>query len=352
MDFWKGKRTLITGGAGFIGSHLASRLLDLGARVRVADNLERGRLENLAPILDRIEFCEEDLRDAEAARRACHGMQVVFHLASKVGGIGYYLSRPAEVLSQNLLIDGFVLQGAVEAGASQYLYASSAHIYPIELQAEPNAAPIREEQALPAHPELSYGWAKLLGEKQLEYRLAEGAPFGGAIVRIIGAYGPNQDLDLATGSAIPVFIRRAIEFPERKPFRVLGSGRETRSYCYVSDVVEALILAVEKIEAGRLLGPLNVGREDQIAIGDLAREIIAISGKSIPIEYDTSHPTAIWGQVLDCSRARQVLGDWRARVPLSEGLQRMYADVEEKLQVAERARAAQGRACVEGAQSS
>lgn len=325
MNFWQDARVLITGGAGFIGAHLASRLVESGARVRVVDNLERGRLENLAPILRKIEFRQEDLRNEQVCRIAAQEIDVVFHLASKVGGIGYYLSKPAEVLSQNLLIDSCMLQGAVASGVSRYLYAGSAHIYPIELQMRPDAPLIKEEQAVPAHPELSYGWAKLIGEKQIEYLLAERQPLRAGIVRLIGAYGPHQDLDLATGSVIPVFIRRAIEYPARKPFTILGSGRETRSYCYISDIIDGLLLVVEKLNERQLVGPLNLGSEERIAIQDLAREIIAISGKNIEIQNDFSHPTVIWGQALDCSKARQLLDGWSPRVSLREGLEKTYA---------------------------
>jgi len=329
MSFWQGTKVLVTGGAGFIGSHLTAELLRRGARVRVVDNLERGRLENLAAVLPEIEFRQDELRDVEVCRRAAKDMDVVFHLASKVGGIKYYCGQPAEVLSQNLLIDTFMLQGAMTGGVSRYLYASSAHVYPIQLQAQPDAPPIKEEQALPAHPALSYGWAKLMGEKQIEYSIAEGHPLRAGIVRLIGVYGPKQDPDLATGSAIPVFIRRAIEYPARKPFTILGSGRETRSYCYISDIVEALLRAVEKSDEHLLLGPINVGSEERISIGDLAREIIAISGKQVEIEYDLSHPTEIWGQTLDCSKAGKLLG-WRPRVPLREGLKGTYAHMMKK----------------------
>jgi GDP-D-mannose 3',5'-epimerase len=331
MSYWRNKRVLVTGGAGFIGSNLVARLVKEGAQVRVVDNLERGRLEYLAPVLDYIEFRQEDLRDPDVCRRACEGMEVVFHLASKVGGIGYYLNRPAEVLIQNVLIDTFMLEAVRAAAVERYFYASSAHVYPIELQGTPDAPLIREEQAIPAHPELSYGWAKLLGEKQIEYAVVQGEPLRAAIVRLIGVYGPNQDLDLATGSAIPVFIRRAIEYPDRQPFIVLGTGEETRSYCFIDDVLDAMLLCVEKLNDHQLLGPLNVGSQDRIRIGDLARMIIEISGKDIPITYDSSHKTVIWGQALDCSKARKLLNGWQPKVSLREGLERTYAHIETRL---------------------
>jgi len=163
MSFWSGRRILVTGGAGFIGSNLVERLVELGAHARVVDNLQRGRLENLQSCMEAIEFVRGDLTEPAVCLEACRDMEVVFHLASRVGGIGYYLQRPAEVMAHNVLMDTLVWQAATACGVERYLYASSAHVYPLELQDSPEAPLLREEQALPANPPLSYGWAKLLG---------------------------------------------------------------------------------------------------------------------------------------------------------------------------------------------
>lgn len=334
MMSWKNQRVLVTGGAGFIGSHLVPRLVEMGARVRVADNLERGTLGNLGEVADSIDFQQEDLRDLAACRRVCQDIDIVFHLASKVGGIGYYLSRPAEVMGDNALIDTFMLRAAIDASIERYFYAGSAHVYPIELQGSPESPLIREEQAIPAHPELSYGWAKLMGEKQIEYAIQQGAHLRATIVRIIGAYGPKQDLDLATGSAIPVFTRRAIEYPSQGPFVVLGTGTETRSYCYIDDIIGGFLAAVRKLDQQQLVGPLNLGAEERITIAALAREVIRVSGKDIEITFDSSHPTVIWGQALDCTRAKEVLDGWVPVITLREGLERVYANVEQQLRQA------------------
>jgi GDP-D-mannose 3',5'-epimerase len=330
VSYWRNRKVLVTGGAGFIGSNLVERLVELGARVRVSDSLERGRLENLRRCLDEIEFLNCDLTDSDDCHRSCQGMEVAVHLAAKVGGIGYYLSRAAEVMAHNVLVDTLMWQAAEAQGLERYLYASSAHVYPLDLQGSPDAPPMEEEQTVPANPPLSYGWAKLLGEKQLEYGVSQGSRVRVAILRLIGVYGPNQDIDLASGSAIPVFIRRAIRYPRGQPFRILGTGEETRSYCYVSDVVEAMLLALERLDEQRLIGPLNVGTAERVRIADLAQEIIAISGKPILMEFDLSHRTAIWGQVLDSTKARELLG-WTPSVSLRDGLQRTYDDIEQRL---------------------
>src|SRR4051812_32619290 len=220
-------------------------------------------------------------------------MDVVFHLASKVGGIGYYLKYPWDVLHSNLRMDGNVLSALIDAKVPYYFYASSAHIYPIELQMEIEAPAIREDQAYPANPSLTYGWAKLIGEQGIAAALAEGHQFRAAIARIVGAYGPGQDYKLETGSVIPVFSHRAVRFPD-VPFRVLGTGKETRTYCYVDDVVRAIMLSVEKLERSPQVGPFNLGTSELVSIAEIAETIVRISGKQITIEYDTSHPTKIW----------------------------------------------------------
>jgi nucleoside-diphosphate-sugar epimerase len=331
MSYWSGKRVLVTGGAGFIGSNVAQRLLQEGAKVRLVDNLERGRLEYVQPFLNQVEFVHQDLRDKTVCQEACRDMEIVFHLASKVGGIGYYLSKPSDVLMADVLMDAYMLDAARSAGVRRYFYASSAHVYPIELQQAIQAPLIREDQAIPAHPELSYGWAKLIGEKQVEYAKAQGMEMRAAIFRLIGAFGPHQDLDLATGSCIPVFIRRAIEYPRRQPFTIMGTGKETRSYCYIDDVLDAMLLAMERLEDMDLVGPLNIGSEELISIEDLARMVIDICGKKIELVRDTAHKTVIWGQVLDCSKARQVLGGWQPKVTLRQGLEKVYAHIQRRL---------------------
>src|SRR5215469_519932 len=331
MSFWSGKSVLVTGGAGFIGSHLTPALVAAGARVSVVDNLERGKKEALRAIWGEITFHKADLLDRRVVDRVCAGKDAVLHLASKVGGIGYYTQRPFEVLEANLQMDGNVLDAVLACAVPFYFYASSAHVYPIELQRDAEAPPIREDQILPAHPELSYGWAKLMGEKRIEYALAEEKPVRASVARVIGAYGPNQDFDLATGSAIPVFIRRAIEYPGFGPFRVLGTGKETRSYCFVGDVVAGMMISIEQLADERSVGPFNLGAEGRISIGELARTIIDISEKEIAIEFDSSHLTLIWGQALDCSLASRLLRGWRPTVSLRDGLQLCYRDIERRL---------------------
>ena len=331
MSFWKNRFVLVTGGAGFIGSHLVPALVDGGANVSVVDNLERGRKEVLRDVPGHVEFFDRDLRESGVASGLCDGMDVVIHLAAKVGGIDYYTRRAHEVLEANLLIDGNVLNGVVRRRVPRYFYASSAHVYPAALQTGAVTPPITEHQALPADPALSYGWAKLVGEKMIECAVAQGEPVRASVARVSGAYGPNQDYDLQTGSAIPVLIRRAIEYPRRSPFQVMSTGEERRSYCFVTDVVDGIMRSVEKLEESETVGPFNLGDEESISIGELARVIVDVSGKNIPIEYDLRRRARIQQQELDCSLATRLLDGWRPTVPMRDGLKACYLDIETRL---------------------
>ncbi len=332
MSFWQGRSVLVTGGCGFIGAFLVRALLDAGAKVRVADNLERGSKEALGDALGKVDMREVDLREADACREVCDGVDTVFHLASKVGGIGYYLKYPWDVLHSNLTMDGNVLNAAIDAKVPHYFYASSAHIYPIELQMEIEAPAIREDQAYPANPSLSYGWAKLIGERAVLAAQEEGHEFNAAVARIVGAYGPGQDYGLDTGSVIPVFSHRAVKYPELTPFKVLGTGKETRTYCFIDDVVRAILISTEKTADNKLVGPYNLGTAELVSIGEIAETIVSISGKDIEIEYQTSHPTKIWGQAPDIDYAAELLDGWRPEVSLRDGLKVCYEDVRSRIE--------------------
>jgi nucleoside-diphosphate-sugar epimerase len=332
MNFWAKKKVTITGGAGFIGSHLAQNLVYEGAYLKIVDNLERGKIEYIRPFLDDIEFIKGDVRILDTCYEICSGADIVIHLASKVGGIGYYLQKPGEVITQNVTMDTNMVKAVLKKKVSKYFYASSAHVYPIQLQQRPNSDAIKEDQVLPANPELSYGWAKLFAEKQLEYLIKErGLSTKFAIARFIGIYGQNQDIGLDTGSVIPVFCRRAVEFPSNKPFIIWGTGKETRSYCFIDDAIDCIKRMIIKLDSESLVGPLNVGKEETNSIIELAEKIIHISGKRINIEFDDSKKTLIWGQWCDCSKARQELDGWHASTPLKIGLKHVYDNVKKRI---------------------
>jgi len=322
-------KILITGGAGFIGSHLTRRLVNKGYQVTVLDNLERGKLEFLEDIIDKITFIECDLRDYESIKEYFLGKDCVIHMASKVGGIGTYTSKPYEIMSTNMTIDSNVLKAIIKNHIPKYFYASSAHIYPKSLQTSSDSPLIHEDEAYPADPELSYGWAKLIGEQAVQSAVKEFNFLKVAIARFIGIYGPNQDFKLETGSVIPVFSHRAIKYPEIN-FNIWGTGKETRSYCYIEDTLDCIELMINKMDEINLVGPLNVGKEERVSISDIAKTVIEISGKDIIEEYDTTKNTVIWGQWCNCQKAKELLG-WEAKTSLKDGIQVVYNNIKNRI---------------------
>lgn len=332
---------LITGGAGFIGSHLVNYLIKKGHRITILDNLERGSLDNI-PISssivkstedwvthdsDNLNFVNCDLRSYESFKKFFKNQNIVIHLASKVGGIGTYLSKPYEILSSNICIDSNVLKAVLENKIKKYFYASSAHVYPKELQASSDALPMAEDKAYPANPELTYGWAKLMGEKAIESSLKENPWLQASIARFIGIYGPNQDFNFETGSVIPVFCHRALRYPDVE-FKAWGTGKETRSYCYINDTLECIEKMINQNKS--LTGPYNVGSEIRISISEIANLVKEISGKDIEVEWDSSKETVIWGQVCDCSLVEKELS-WKASTKLKQGLKSVYTDILSKI---------------------
>ena len=323
------KKIAVTGGAGLIGSNLCNTLHRKGYKVLAIDNFEKGKREYLDP---GIEVRKVDLRYLYPNSGLFHGCDTVIHLASKVGGIGYYLKNAYEVMKDNILIDSNTLECAISNRVHKYLYASSAHIYPKSLQTSRDPVSIEEDQDLPADPGLSYGWAKMVGEKQLMYASKEGK-IKSAIARYVGVYGETQSYELDTGSVIPVMCHRAVKYPDI-PFTLWGDGKETRTYCYVQDAIDATMRMLGKLEdpSRHTMFALNIGNNSfNYSIDDIAKKIIKISGKDIPINYDESRQAVIQGQRCSVSNAYQQL-DWCATTNLDEGLKKIYKDVEKRLQ--------------------
>lgn len=320
---------LITGGAGFIGSNLVKRLVNKNCNITIIDNLERGRFEYIENVSHMINFINADLRNYDEIKDLFKNQDCVIHLASKVGGIGKYVTNPYEIMQSNILIDSNVLKAVVENNIEKYFYASSAHVYPKSLQTTKDSPSIYEFQSFPADPELSYGWAKLIGELLIQAAMKENKFLNVAIVRFIGIYGPNQDFNLETGSVIPVFSHRVLKHPNLN-FDVWGTGQETRSYCYIDDALDCVELILDKMSEIKLVGPLNLGKEERFTISEIANILIKISGKDIKINYDTTKNTVIWGQLCNCNKVKELLG-WEAKTSIEDGIKQVYNDIKNRL---------------------
>ena len=331
---WDKLNFLITGGCGFIGINLIERLVELGTRkIRVVDNIEREKNNHSILYNNKVEFFNIDLRDKSKGIEIYNDIDIVVHLASKVGGVGYYKKYPADVLLHNTLIDGHVLESVRKSNVWGYLYASSAYVYPLERMQDPYSEALNEDDLTSAVPAVSYGWAKLIGEQAVQYAVAQDKSLRAAIFKLANPYGPNQSINLERGSIIPVLIRRAVEYSKFKSYSIFGTGEETRSFCYISDVIDCMIISIEKMNDSYLIGPLNIGSEERIRIIDLARKIIEISGKDIDLKTIPASRPFTMSQTLNCSLARNTLSGWKPRVSLDNGLRKMYSHIEKRLEI-------------------
>jgi len=325
---WDNKAVLVTGGASFIGSHLADKLLKLGATVRIADDLSSGRMDNLEYPLkfdkrkkcwvgENIEFFKGNLKDKRFTEKVMTGINTVFHLAAVHGGRGYIATHPAECCT-NMILDQMVFETARNMGVERICYASSACVYPTSLQERVGSEYLlKEEDADPFVPgkasaDLEYGWTKLMGEMALrachrEYGMKA------ASVRIFTAYGPREN----ETHAIIALIAKA--FVKMDPYVVWGTGEQDRDFTYVEDIVDALILAAEKIEDGT---PVNAGLSEHIKIKDVCEKVFEYTGfRPNKIVFDESKPQGVTSRAADLTRARKLL-NWQPKVSIDEGLQR------------------------------
>lgn len=312
-------KIIVTGGAGFIGSNLVRRLVEQNRDVVVIDNFSRGSDRNLAGVP--VEIRHVDLRNFDATVQAIRGADCVYHLAARVGSIEYShggKQQELQALQTNLLIDTNVLKACSVCNIEKLVYASSVAVYPIDRQ-QVLGAKFDESTRYPVNPDGGYGWAKLLGEMQID--LMEKCE--SSIGRIFQTYGEYCEFG-QTAQVVASLIRKAINFP-KEDFVVWGTGEQTRNFLYVTDCVDALLKLEEKTSYPPL--KVNIGSEETVSIRKLAEMIVKISGKDIQIVFDPSKPIGPLSSVPDISKARKAL-DWEPRVRLEDGLRATYKYLE------------------------
>jgi nucleoside-diphosphate-sugar epimerase len=311
---WVGRTTLVTGGASFIGSHLVDRLVDLGASVRVVDNLSSGRLENIRPHIasGRVSFIEGDLLRQDVVARAVDGIQTVFHLAADHGGRGY-VDLHQVACATNLVLDGLVFAAARRAGVEKIVYASSGCVYPNHIQTNPEELLYLTEDMVgpPYDADNMYGWAKLMAEMTLRaYHRETGLQ--SASCRYFTVYGERGH----ENHAVIAMIARA--FVRQSPYVVWGTGEQVRNWTHVSDIVSGTIRAAEVITDGTAV---NLGTMERTRVIDAAREVLRYSGHDAPVQLQPGMPTGPLNRVADNTLARTLL-NWEPQVRFIDGLRR------------------------------
>jgi UDP-glucose 4-epimerase len=317
----EGLEVLVTGGAGFIGSHLVDRLVELGCRVTVIDNLSSGKVENIAHRLGRgARLVKADVRDPSAVLEAARGCSLIFHEAALVG-VKRYVENPVEVIEVNVMGTRNVLEAARKLDVERLILASTSEVYGKNMK-----APLSEDDDRLLGPTYIDRWCYSTS-KALDEHLAMGyfKLYGLklTVLRYFNVYGPRQECS-AYGTVVPRFIAQALA---KKPLTVFGTGRQTRCFTYVDDIVEGTVAAARIDEAVGSI--INLGSMEETAIIDLAHLIIRLAGVEGLVEPTFIPYEQFYGKwyedlprrVPDTSKALKLLG-FKPRISLVEGLSR------------------------------
>jgi UDP-glucose 4-epimerase len=298
---------LVTGGAGFVGSHIVEALVRRGDQVRVLDNFDTGKRENLKPAIGKIELISGSVADAAAVAKAVAGCELVFHqaaLASVPRSIDDPLATHAACATGTLI----VLDEARKAKVRRVVYAASSSAYGNQPQ------PQKRETDLPS-PLSPYAAAKLAAELYCE-AFFHSYGLEAVALRYFNVYGPRQDPKGPYAAVIPIFIQKILAGQQPTIF---GDGLQTRDFTYVENVVQANLKAAEaKNAAGQVF---NVGNGVSLTLLTLLKELNAIFGKDIQPIFQPERAGDVRDSLADIGRARAVLG-YEPKVQLAEGLRR------------------------------
>ncbi len=319
----EGLSVLVTGGAGFIGSHLVDKLVELGCRVTVLDDLSSGKLENIAHHLrprSPVHFVKADVRDSSVVMEAARGCDVIFHEAAVVG-VKRYVENPVEVIEVNVLGTHNVLEAARRLDVKRLVLASTSEVYGKNVK-----APLSEDDDRLLGPTYIDRWCYSTS-KALDEHLAIGYHrlYGvkTVVLRYFNVYGPRQECS-AYGTVVPRFIAQALT---KKPLTVFGTGQQTRCFTYIDDIVDGTLAAARVEEAVGSI--LNLGSTHEVKIIELAQLIIELAGVKGEVEPVFVPYEEFYGRwyedlprrVPDVSKASRLLG-FKPRVSLVEGLKK------------------------------
>jgi len=308
-SFWSNKRVVITGGAGFLGSHI------------IANLKHRGATDIFVP-----RFPEYDLREKEAAAKAAKDADIVIHLAANVGGIGYNRDFPGTLFYDNILMGVHMMEEARKAGVSKFVAIGTICAYP-----KFAPVPFKEDDLWDGYPEETnapYGLAKKMMLVQGNaYRSQYN--FNSIFLLPVNLYGPGDNFSEASSHVIPALIKKFVEAKQTNAPEVVvwGTGKATREFCYVKDAAEGIILATEKYNKA---DPVNIGAGFEISIKDLAEKIARLSGFTGKIVWDSSKPDGQPRRMLDTTLAKNEFG-FTATTDFETGLKETIQSYLEKL---------------------
>jgi UDP-glucose 4-epimerase len=312
---------LVTGGAGFIGSHLCERLLTSGAEVTCLDNLSSGRLRYLSAIRreKRFRLIEGDILDPKTVNRALKGVDAVCHLAARVG-VKHYVEHPIEVIRTNVFGTHNLLEACRRKKLKRFVFASTSEVY-----GKNSEMPLNEESdRVLGPPDIDrwcYSTSKSIDE-HLCHSYAREYHIPLVVLRYFNTYGPRQESS-DYGGVVSIFTRRVLD---DQPPQVHGDGKQTRSFMFIDDAIDGTLISIVRSEAEG--EAFNIGNPVETTILELAKIIIRVAGKEGELKPEFIPHNEFYGgsyedltrRVPGISKAKRVLG-FQPRVPLMEGLQ-------------------------------
>jgi len=300
-------KVLVTGGAGFIGSHLVEALLSRGCEVRVMDNLSTGRIENLDEVKDRIEFLQADVRDLEQCREACAGTERVWHLGA-LGSVTRSVADPLLTHESNLTGTLNMLLAARDAGVKRFVFASSSSVY----GANPHLPREESQHPMPISP---YANTKLAAETYVRM-FAKLYGMETVALRYFNVYGPRQDPTSEYAAVVPRFF--AALMSGRRPI-IYGDGEQTREFTFVADCVEANLAAGLREGDGISGEHFNIAAGNPASVNRLLAVVQRVLGTSIEPQYESPRPGDVRHSDAVVEKAAQRLG-FRAKWSLEDGI--------------------------------
>lgn len=313
MDF-AGKKVLVAGGSGFLGTNLALRLVDLGARVRVT--IHRKGLQTAIPGAETV---QADLRRPEDCARAVDGMDMLFICAAQTSGAAAITATPLIHVTPNVLINTLLLEAAYEAHVGKVCYLSSGAAYP-----GTGSRPVGEAEMFDGDPEEVYfpaGWMKRYAEILCRtYAEKIARPMQTVVVRPSNIYGPFDKFDFGVSHVTAALLRRVVE--RQSPLEVWGTGNDIRDLLYVDDFIDGLVAAAAT-DLPFLAVNICAGRG--YAVREVLQTLLEVDGYTdANVTFDASRPSTVPVRLMDDRLARETLG-FQAKVPLAEGLRRTIA---------------------------
>ena len=314
MSFFAGKKILVTGATGFIGFNLLEGLLTQGARVRAVVHSREAAVRD-----PRVEYVRGDLTLMDDCRRAASGVELVFHCAASTSGAAVIERTPLVHVTPNIVMNAQLLEAAYQAGVKKFLWISSSTGYP-----DTGDRPVAESEMMRGDPYDKYyhvGWMKRYSEILCRtYGEKVTPPMMTVVLRPTNIYGEHDDFDPRTSHVFAALVRKVIE--RQAPLEVWGTGDDIRDLVHVQDLVDAMLIAMEKVQRHDVF---NIGLGKGYSVKDLLRRMLSVEGYTqAQVVFNLSKPTMIPVRMVDISKAEKVLG-FSPKIDIDDGIRRTMA---------------------------